>query len=543
MNVLKIAVASIILSTSYWSQCGSVAYYGSPFSQRGIMFAVDNVSANSIIITGIESRFLGTGPADVTIYSVAADFAASASNLSDPLFWGTPVAVVSGLEYPNASTPITDTLQIGVPPGTRRSFYVTCTNSTSFIVYTSGNAQWNTVVASDGIINLIGGNGKSYPLPGMTFGGTTPGSPGRLFNGEIRYYTDPYPGYDTNTLGASLDVNGKQGSACVASASLLCIGEPTTVQLATAYVGAPYELAFNSSGIVSLGSGALLLGATSILNLDLSVSLAFLNGSSVPLFLPHPGTPIQAMFTMPRLAAPGMSAQLVILNGTSPDGFECSQPINLQGFAPVSIPGPMGNDTSISLSAGVYDPLTCFTPPEISLYGTSFTQYHVTSNGRVVMGPMTSLAAAPAGSYGAAEPTHAGCYADFFCIGGSVEVSAPGGDLQVDYNSITYVSQVGPMTSFSLLFSPTTSNVTISNINLGVTTSAATGTFIGVHPGGSALIDPVMPPNFLVPGMTTPGSSGYSHGVFSPDLIAMPLTNSNATLTFTFGLGGYTVAY
>jgi hypothetical protein len=548
MKKSQIALSIIALAGAITAQ--SVTFLGASNAQKGVMFAVDNISATPIVVTELASRFSVAGTATVEIYSVAGDFAAPVSNISDPLFWGAPIVTLPGFVHPGgaiAPTTLSNTLAIPVAAGARQSFWVTCTTATgSNIYYTTGVAQWNATIATDGIVNLIGGNGKSYPLPGTTFGGTTAGSQGRLFNGTVTYMPAGPDQYDTNTLGASLDANGVTGSAFTPANFVACETTPTTVTLNSNVPGAPFEMAYNLSSLVSLSGGGLPAGTTGILNLDIAGGLFFFNGGLAASLLPWPGVPVALPFAMPILPAPGISAQLFVISGAAPDGFELSQGINIQGVPSVpftSAAGPTGDDAALSLTAGLALP-GCTAIPAVSLYGTIYTQYHVITNGRVVMGATANTGFAPAATYLATEAPFVGCYADFnTLVGGTINLVGIPGGLQVDYTGIGYFAQAGTASTYSIILSSTTSDVTISGANIGLPTTAATDMFIGAHPGGTVGIDPVMPATYVGAGVTAAGAAGFSHGLYSADLILTPLTDAGDTLNFSYNGAGYTVSY
>src|SRR5262245_27744306 len=128
MNRTAVAlVVAAALGGALHAQCANLGFTGASNGQSGIMFAVDNVSANPVTVLGLGTRFLGNGTATLEIYSVAGSFV---GNESSAAFWGAPVATVAGFGHTGGLTyppivPIPAALNLPVAPGTRRSFWLT----------------------------------------------------------------------------------------------------------------------------------------------------------------------------------------------------------------------------------------------------------------------------------------------------------------------------------------------------------------------------------------------------------------------------------
>ncbi len=152
----------------------------------------------------------------------------------------------------------------------------------------------------------------------------------------IRLSGAPLPGgFQLNQPGASLDLNGEQGSPATPAVTLVSQGSPFTLRLSSTQVGFPWELV----GAAASPVANLLPASQNILNVNYQdPSAFFLNagfastfGNSITLpGLPPPASSLTLTlnFTAP-LAPVALSLQFGTIDPTSPDGIRLSQPAQL----------------------------------------------------------------------------------------------------------------------------------------------------------------------------------------------------------------------
>ena len=127
--------------------------------------------------------------------------------------------------------------------------------------------------------------------------------------------------YQTNGLGASLDVDMVQALPCLPAIINRGLNVTSLINVASANVGMVYDIAVTSpEDLVAVGGGGIQLAASGqIVNIDLSApSLFFVNG---PVLTPFPGN-----FSIP-FASPvpiALAAQMVVLEPSNPDGVALS---------------------------------------------------------------------------------------------------------------------------------------------------------------------------------------------------------------------------
>lgn len=556
-TTLLLVSATIVLMRPAFAQCGEVGFLGNPppgsVPLKGAMFDVFNPSAYPIVVRSFEQAFRTTGTASFEVWrtppgtsflgleNAAASWTLLGANPSLP-----HVATIEGPNWNLVDTGIT--VAVTIPPGGVQGFWLTCTNATSSLIY---HSPWfaapGTLLAHSGYADLRVGVGKAYPITAGTFGTSTLT---RAWNGRVRY-SQVFPDYDTNTPGAGLLVNGLQGRVCAPALSALCVGSTAAMTASTTQAGLPFEIVYNLADLVPFPYGGALslspacCGAdTAVLNVNVAAGVSFMNGGAGPLFLPSPGF-VSLVFPMPALPAPGLSAQYFQASATHPDGFELSQPVNLRGNPPShTIAGPVGDDSAVSLSVGTpAGGCSAFVAPPISLYGVLHTQYHVISNGRVVMGPLANLSFSPAQTYPSSEAPFAGIHTNLNPErGGSITIDDLGGALNVHYNGVAYRNSPA-FTSVTYTVSlNAASQVVFSNVNLGVPTYF-TDVLLGVHPGGAVTIEPGFPASYAGAGTFQSTLPGHSHNA-TADLFSATLTDPADNLTFTYnGAGGYHVSY
>jgi hypothetical protein len=150
--------------------------------QKGTMFNVVNTSTAAATILTFDQCFLAAGTSDVEVYTKTGTWSGFEST---PAAW-TLVGTALGVVHTAAPTldPIPLAINVTIPGGATQAFYIT-SNATfaTNVAYTSGVNQLGAVIGTDGILQVTGGVGKTYPF-GSTFGLPTAG---RLWNGRVNY--------------------------------------------------------------------------------------------------------------------------------------------------------------------------------------------------------------------------------------------------------------------------------------------------------------------------------------------------------------------
>ena len=162
--------------------------------QNGTMFDIVNTSAAAVTIQSFEQVMFNAGTSGFEIYTKTGTWSGSENTASA---W-TLVGSAAGIAHlaPPALTALPIAVNVAVPAGATQAFYIT-SNTAGTCAYTTGVNQINTVIGTDGIINITAGPGKAYPF-GASFGLPTAG---RLWNGRVTYCSSGTPAVNT-TIGA-----------------------------------------------------------------------------------------------------------------------------------------------------------------------------------------------------------------------------------------------------------------------------------------------------------------------------------------------------
>ena len=131
--------------------------------------------------------------------------------------------------------------------------------------------------------------------------------------------------YEENDAACEFLIDGIVGAQCAPAVTTISIGAAGVAAINSTNVGSGFEMIFTFSPLVPIGSGAVYTLNGQILNVPLNTGfLAFLNGGTAPSF----NTPFPGNLSLP-FTAPGSPftacAQVVILDGSHPDGFALSQ--------------------------------------------------------------------------------------------------------------------------------------------------------------------------------------------------------------------------
>jgi hypothetical protein len=187
----------LALGVTVWAQCNpmppvvttTVAGNG----QKGTMFDIVNTTAGSVTIQSFEQCFLAAGTSAFEIYTKVGTWSGSENTAGAWTLVGSNPAVVHGV------APVLDPLGIPVnvtiPAGGTQAFYLTVTNATATnVAYTTGVNQINTVIGTDGLLEVRAGPGKAYPFAGSLGLPTA----GRLWNGRVTYCINGTPATNTS---------------------------------------------------------------------------------------------------------------------------------------------------------------------------------------------------------------------------------------------------------------------------------------------------------------------------------------------------------
>jgi hypothetical protein len=323
-------------------------------------------------------------------------------------------------------------------------------------------------------------------------------------------FTGGAPLYQTNSPNSVANINGAVGYGCSKALTKVCAGNLVSINSSTATAGAPFDIAFNFAATSPLGGMGFMTSGGQIVNLDLTGGLSFINGGAGPFLVPHPGA-----FTIPFGMPPGLLASLqqLVVDPTIIDTVRLSQACQLQEqLLPFPIAGPVGDDVALSVT------LPCGTQ---AFYGTSYTNFHVITNGNVQLGTAAaSTAFSPTVAAAATGNGRIGHWADYnTAFGGSISITSPApNQVSVDFNAIGYHTQTGTASTFGVLLDGATGAISITGINT-IGAQLATGTenaFLGITRGAGA---------------TDPGAA-----LFSP--ASTGVTVNSLQMLYNFGLAG-----
>ncbi len=343
--------------------------------------------------------------------------------------------------------------------------------------------------------------------------------------------------WETNNAAMDLNVNGVQNTPTTPNDVTVCVNSPNTLNILSTNVGLGWDMAYgllpgvSGPGACTPGTGGIPTPGGQTININLGdPTLGFFNALLFPPYL----APLSLPFSI-AAPIPNISAQAIVFSVTHPDGFELSALLQLHVLAgPPSVAGPIGDDAALSFSANVGP--NCF--PAISMYGTTYTQWHVITNGRVTMGTAdTSFTVQPAST----GPAFAGCWADFnTVIGGTINVVNTGTGVRVDYNGIGYFGQTGTASTFNVEFFAN-GDVSLGALAIGAPI-APVNMYLGVGPGaGGGLPGGVPPAPWALGSGTYAGTSSEAIGVFGS---AGPtsIVNGLSSVLFTNNGSGYTIS-
>ncbi len=182
----------VVLSGSAAAQSSLTTTFMSNNGQAGNMF--DVVASTPIILSTFDVN-VDAGSWNIEIYTVIPDPNATgtmgsmqqnANTPTDPMQWNLVATVLNvtsaGVNMPTPLGP--GIVSINLAPGETRGLYITVVGAPA-INYTNGS-NFQGVAASDANLTINEGFGVAYAF-GAMFGGPTPGSVSRIWNGTIYY--------------------------------------------------------------------------------------------------------------------------------------------------------------------------------------------------------------------------------------------------------------------------------------------------------------------------------------------------------------------
>lgn len=453
--------------------------------QKGAMFDVANLSANTVFVTSVQQTFLAVGNVVYEIYTRPTTYVGGETSAATWTLVGTSAQFNATVAGAGTSFTIPMCATFSIPAGGSIGLYLTCTSATAAnVAYTTGVAgNLGTTLATDGTLDIKTGLGKTYPF-GTNFG--LPNA-GRKFNGCLTYQTTaPAPLFEGNDSLSSFDVNGVQGSACSKAVTTVCANSSATVNFASTQSGNPSEsfIAFEAAN-PSTSPLTITSANGQIVNVNLfSPTLFWLYGGPAPSFSPFPGN-----FSVPFNVGPlafVVSAQQVVLTALHPDGFALSQPGEVNVVASTVVSGPTGDDASLAIALGGSPGCG---PGSVTFYTTAYTTMQVITNGRTMFGT-ASTSFTPTVAQSLLDAPAVGCWTDFITPGGIDIDMTVAGMVSVRYNGIGYFAQAGTASTFQIVFDTTTGNVTLANINTLGAQIGALNMWTGMSPGGGTATNP-----------------------------------------------------
>lgn len=330
--------------------------------------------------------------------------------------------------------------------------------------------------------------------------------------------------YQLNQAAAGLTINGVLATTNTPAVTTVPVGSAATVAFTSAPGGRPFDCLFSPAALVPAGVGAYVTAAGQIVNVNVSApGTVFLNsGTLAPALLPFASN---ATVTVNPPVAGTWSAQLLTVGPGNADGFALSQGCQLIATASASCPltfpaGPTGDDSSVTVALS--GPGGCTSP--VVFYGTSWTQFHVSSNGRVVFqAPDISWSPSP-GAAASGRP-FVGFWTDLNpAAAGSIAISGPSVSVvRVAWSGVPYFGEPGSSVSFAIEFHRSSNSVVLDGL-LGVNPSPENyhleNQILGISPGA---------PQAVLSGITT-FSVGGSGSAVSPGAMLCDFYDAFTTL-------------
>ena len=319
------------------------------------------------------------GTHTVELFTIAGSYVGNERNGAAWTSWPRVSVTSAGFDIP---TPAFRGLSLTIPLGTTLGVYITV-NAGRSVNYTNGTAV-GSVFATDGVIDILEGSGNG-PNFGAAF---TP----RVWNGRVEYAVGSTPAcgpttYQVNQPEATLTIDGVQTAGVQPAVTVAgTSGTGARVALSSRLGGGtPWDFCFNAAPLIPAPGGLVLPSGMERVNLDLGAGPTFsINGPNCPTLGMWPGN---FSFTVPCTTPFLASAQMLVVDATSPDGIRFSQGAELRCVtdpglsSAAACPGigtvpPLGDDAFVQQTLGFGFPF----------YGTTFSSVFVGSNGLVTFG-------------------------------------------------------------------------------------------------------------------------------------------------------------
>jgi hypothetical protein len=473
------------------------------------VFDVMNLTAGPVRVTQIDSG-LTSGVGDVFIYMVTGG-GTQVGKTNQPGLW-TLVAHfpgVNGLGTSATAPPLITPLPplpcpVDLPPGPTGIYIFRSSGSTAYNATSPGVV--GTPIVSDGVLEIQTGYaiGTNFPaaLPTLT----------RKWAGRIHYHcTYPGPlvtGWQVNQPEARLTVDGVVGSGCtgvvVTREVYACtplVPAVGMIDITSSLIGMPWDVALSAAPAVPASMGGLTLSDGQHININLGQPVGFLNGFFA-LTWPGAGIPGVTSSTLSMAYSiqvqTDLSMQAAWIDPSAGSGLRLSQAtefhVNLLPPTATFTPALADNATmTLNFAAAPY----CWATG-IPFYGTSYTQMHILSNGRVMFGAAGTTTAAPTVALFISNNPSVGVWTDWnpALPGGSVvATNVGGGIIRVDYATRYAGETAGPICTFGIEFDVNTGDVRLDGLTGiaanpqgtagGAFSATADDMLMGISRGGS----------------------------------------------------------
>jgi hypothetical protein len=251
-------------------------------------------------------------------------------------------------------------------------------------------------------------------------------------NMKIGFGAPPMPDYQVNQAAASMNFDGVLATPGAAAVTTKCAG--ALVNACADSAGNLAEIFLNVSPLVPTSAGGIGLNQTNVVNLNLAGGFLQLFGAFIPLGAATGTCPI--IFPAP---AGTLSTQALSIDATSAIGISLSQACQLNGVAASTLTLPNADDALYLVNTNAA-PL-CNTTG-LNYYGTSYTNFVVSTNGIVFPGTTGNNGWVPSAANALLYPGLFGVWSDFQSNANpaaSIVVSnATSGGFDVSFTNVPY---------------------------------------------------------------------------------------------------------
>jgi hypothetical protein len=293
------------------------------------------------------------------------------------------------------------------------------------------------------------------------------------------------PQYQLNTPGATISIDNvvvqnPQGPGAITQ---ICVNQTAIGRTTSTLVGFPHDIVVGGG---PLAPRFLATAGGQVVNINLAGPTVWVNGGAAPRWLPF--FPFTAGMSSTQTTT--VTAQMIIGDPGHADGFRLSQASQLNVIPGGNgLPGPTSDDSSVTISLS--DPAIC-APGSFAFAGTTYTQFHVISNGRVMFGTAnTAYFSSPASAI--AGSASVGYWTDLNpAIGGTIDIQNTGGRIRVNWNAVSYYGSSNTVT-YSVSLDPVSGEVLMEGLRGIQPNGAGPGAspqWLGLSPGGPTATDP-----------------------------------------------------